>query len=257
MVPNLFTVANMGLGFFAILRSIEGQWMSVAWAILFAQLMDVLDGRIARWLNTTSDFGMEFDSFADWISFGIAPAVAMYFLVLKNYGELGLALAFFYVLCGAIRLTKFNLKAFDPAPKSASSNFTGLPIPGAGGFLAVTIMLMELSRSNNPGNTFPIIYNMVPYLIKGIPIIVFVLSLLMISRIQYQAFKKTHVFRPRSQFSFLVLLFVSFLIYAYPSNTIFIMYVSYLSWGLINAGLRAARITQKKKYEEEKPTHNI
>jgi len=249
MVPNLFTVTNMGLGFYAIVMAINDQWIPFAWAILFAQVMDMLDGRVARWLKKTSQFGMQFDSFADWISFGVAPALGMYLLALKNYGKLGLALAFFYVLCGAIRLTKYNLKAFEKVDEPPNHNFVGLPIPGAGGFLAIMVMLIALFNNDNQGSTFPVIYNLTPYLIKGIPIIVFALALMMVSRLQFQSFKRTHMFRPRSMYSFMVTLITCFLIYAYPSNTIFIIYVTYLLWGLFGTLLRAALI--KKKHEED------
>lgn len=244
MVPNLFTVANMALGFFAILAAFDHRWVAAPTAIFIAHVMDILDGRVARWMGMTSQFGKEFDSFADWISFGIAPAIMVYLLALESYGRLGLLLTFFFILCGAIRLTRFNLKAGRP-DEAPSLNFVGLPIPGAGGFLAVLVLLFGLYQSDHQGKTMTLLYRQIPFLKAGIPLIVFGLSWLMISTVQYSTFKKTHVFRPQSLRAFMFILFVVFMIYVYPQNTIFIIYASYILWGLINTMWRAYRIRIK------------
>src|SRR5205814_1086006 len=156
----------------------------------------------------------------------------------------GFLLSFFYVLCGALRLARFNLKAAEPEG-SGGLTFTGLPIPGAGGFIAVLVLLFGLYESGHQGRTMRLLYNQTPYLRAGIPVIVFGISLLMISRIQYVTFKKTHFFRPQSLRTFLITVFVSFMIYAYPQNTIFILYVSYILWGLIGTVWRAYRLRAK------------
>jgi CDP-diacylglycerol--serine O-phosphatidyltransferase len=244
MVPNLFTVANMALGFFAIMAAIDGQWLLAPSCIFVAHIMDILDGRVARWMGLSSRFGGEFDSFADWVSFGIAPSVMVYLLALKDFGKLGFLLSFFFVLCGALRLTRFNLKAAE-SPSGPSSNFTGLPIPGAGGFLAILVLLCGLSESGQRGRTMYLLYQNVPHLRGAIPGIVFLLALLMISKVEYAAFKKTKLFRPQSMQALIISLFVIFLIYAYPENTIFILYSSYILWGVINTGWRAYRLRSK------------
>lgn len=245
MVPNLFTVGNMALGFFAIMAAIDRRWLVAPTAIFIAHVMDILDGRVARWMGTSSKFGGEFDSFADWISFGIAPAVMVYLLALKDFGKLGFLLAFFFVLCGALRLARFNLKSVEPTITGPSLNFVGLPIPGAGGFLSVLVLLFGLSESGQRGRTMIFLYDRVPYLRESIPVIVFVLALLMVSKIQYSTFKKTHFFRPQSLRTFLMTLFVCFMIYAYPQNTIFILYASYILWGVINTGWRTYKLRIK------------
>ncbi|MFN0117872.1 MAG: CDP-diacylglycerol--serine O-phosphatidyltransferase [Elusimicrobiota bacterium] len=241
LVPSLFTVANMGLGFFAIFCAIEERWIAAPTAIFIGHIMDIFDGRIARAMGTASKFGGEFDSFADWMSFGIAPAIMIYLMALKEFGDLGLLLSFFFILCGAIRLTRFNLKGSaegtgtDAGP---SLHFTGLPIPGAGGFLAVLVLLFGLYESDHQGRTLSIIHNQVPTLKAAIPVIVFGLSFLMVSKIQYSTFKKTKLFHPRSLKTFLITLFALFMIYSYPQNTIFILYVSYICWGIVITGFR-------------------
>lgn len=245
MVPNLFTVGNMALGFFAIVAAINGRWIAAPTAIFVAHFLDILDGRVARWMRLSSRFGMEFDSFADWISFGIAPGIMIYILALREYGKLGFLLALFYVLCGALRLVRFNIRGSSSTEEPSSSAFTGLPIPGAGGFLAVLVLLFGLVENGHSARMLSFIHSSVPVLRKGIPIVVFVLCLLMISKVQYLNFKKTHFFRPQSMVTFLITLFVCFMIYAYPQNTIFILYSSYILWGVISTAWRAYRLQKK------------
>jgi CDP-diacylglycerol--serine O-phosphatidyltransferase len=246
-LPSLFTVGNMFMGFYAILSAVKGDWIAAPTAIFIGHVLDILDGRVARWFNMTTRFGGEFDSFADWISFGIAPAVMVYLLALREYGKAGFLLAFFYVLCGALRLTRFNLKAAEAEHDAAPSmHFTGLPIPGAGGFLAMLVLLFGLSESGHQGRTMSLLYNRVPYLQEAIPVIVFVLALLMVSKVQYTTFKKTHFFRPQSLPTFMIMLFCVFMIYLYPQNTLFIIYTTYILWGLLTTAWRVYNLRRKK-----------
>jgi CDP-diacylglycerol--serine O-phosphatidyltransferase len=242
LVPNLFTVGNMALGFFAITAAVDSRWIAAPTAIFIAHLMDIVDGRVARWMKIASRFGGEFDSFADWLSFGIAPAIMIYLLALKDYGKLGFLLSFFFVLCGAIRLTRFNLKSSEGTENAPGVTFTGLPIPGAGGFLAILVLLFGLVENGQQGRTMNILYRQIPFLRQSIPIIVFGLSLLMVSKIQYSTFKRTQIFRPQSLQAFMMLLFVCFMVYSNPENTIFILYFSYILWGILSTGWRAYRI---------------
>lgn len=152
MLPNLITVANMFLGFFAIMMALDHRWVAASAAIFVAHACDILDGRIARWIGHTSRFGIEYDSFADWISFGIAPALMVYLLALKDFGKAGLLLTFFYILCGALRLARFNVKSMETG-ETSGLHFTGLPIPGAGGFIAILVLLFGLYAENHQGRT--------------------------------------------------------------------------------------------------------
>jgi CDP-diacylglycerol--serine O-phosphatidyltransferase len=245
MVPNMFTVGNMALGFFAILAAVDGRWVAAPVAVFIAHALDILDGRIARWMRVSSAFGGEFDSFADWVSFGIAPAIMIYLLALKDFGRPGFLLVFLYVLAGAFRLARFNLKAAEPSDGSPSLTFTGLPIPVAGGFIAILVLLFGLYQNEHPGRTFPLLYNKIPMLRAGIPIIVFSLSFLMVSKIPFSTFKRTHFFRPQSYQTFMLTLFVGFMIYAYPQNTIFFMYAGYILTGFLGIAIRAYRLKRR------------
>lgn len=241
MVPNLFTVANMALGFFAIVAAMDARWIAAPTAIFIAHAMDILDGRMARWMKVTSQFGGEFDSFADWISFAIAPGVMMYLLVLHEYQRLGFGLTFFFIFAGAFRLARFNVKAVHSG-ESAGLHFSGLPMPAAGGFISVLVLLFGLYENERQGRTMTWLYHQVPMLKAWIPAIIFSISLMMMSKIEYATFKKMHLFQPQSHVSLIIVVFVFFMIYAYPQNTIFILYAGYILWGLIRTGIRVYRL---------------
>jgi CDP-diacylglycerol--serine O-phosphatidyltransferase len=250
-LPNLFTVMNMALGFYAIISAFNQQWTQAAAGVFVGHIMDIIDGRLARFIGGSSKFGGEFDSFADLVSFGVAPAVMVYQLALKDYGKLGFLLAFLFLLCGALRLARFNLKSTEGGAPSPS--FVGLPIPGAGGCVAMLVLLCGFYQSGHQGRMGNMLYDLVPLFRKAIPLIVFSLSLLMISKVQYATFKKTHFFRPQSLRTFMITVFVFFMIYAYPQNTIFILYSSYILWGLIQTGWRAYRLAHPKSQEQMHP----
>jgi CDP-diacylglycerol---serine O-phosphatidyltransferase len=250
MVPNMLTVGNMGLGFFAIVAAFDDRWVAAPVAIFIAHVMDMLDGRIARWMKATSHFGAEFDSFADWISFGIAPGLMIYWLALKDYGKPGFLLSFFYIFAGACRLARFNVKAAQPADETGGMHFSGLPMPAAGGFIAVLVLLCGLFQSGHQGRTMNLIYHQVPVLRTAIPVIVLAIGFLMISNVQYATFKKRHFLQPQSIQALVMILFVFFMIYAYPQNTIFILYSGYILWGLLNTVVRMYRMKRKPLLNE-------
>ena len=133
-VPNAVTIGNMFCGFLAIMYSSSGRFDKAVIAVLIAILLDGLDGRVARRLNATSKFGIEFDSFSDVVSFGIAPAVMMYHWAFHlRADEFGIAVTFFYALCAASRLARFNISVEN------LKSFTGLPTPGAAVFVVAVI----------------------------------------------------------------------------------------------------------------------
>jgi len=119
----------MACGFYALLSSVRGEFISSAYAIIAGMVFDALDGRVARLVHGESSFGVEFDSMADFLSFGVAPAHMMYAFILKDYGFWGYPMAFTYALCGGLRLARFNAMAHDGL--GSKTHFTGLPIPGA------------------------------------------------------------------------------------------------------------------------------
>ncbi|MBX7144358.1 MAG: CDP-diacylglycerol--serine O-phosphatidyltransferase [Oligoflexia bacterium] len=134
LVPNAVTLGNMFCGFLTVIYAASGRFEKAVIAIAVAILLDGLDGRVARRLNATSRFGVEFDSFSDLVSFGIAPALLMYYwCFLNGADEFGVAMTFVYALCAASRLARFNISAEN------LQSFVGLPTPGAAGAVAAIV----------------------------------------------------------------------------------------------------------------------
>jgi CDP-diacylglycerol--serine O-phosphatidyltransferase len=139
-VPCLLTGANVTLGFFAIVAAAEARFEQAVWLLVLAIVLDTLDGAVARWLGATSEFGRELDSFADALSSGAAPALLLYLAVLRPLGPLGLALAAAYLVCGVLRLARYNLGA-DAHVKAPRT--TGLPIPIAAGYVMAIVLMRD------------------------------------------------------------------------------------------------------------------
>jgi len=139
VVPSVFTLGNLLCGFLAVINTIEGSFVTAAWWIIIAGIFDALDGKVARLTGGSSEFGVEFDSIADVVSFGIAPAVLIHSYILTGTGGIGYFLAFGYLAAGAIRLARFNITATT----GKKYYFTGMPIPSAAGILASFILFTE------------------------------------------------------------------------------------------------------------------
>jgi CDP-diacylglycerol--serine O-phosphatidyltransferase len=138
-LPNIFTALNMACGFASITLSIEGRFESACILLILGAIFDSVDGRIARITGTSSHFGEQFDSMSDLISFGAAPSFLLYQKYLHQYERLGAVIAFLYILCGALRLARFNANI----EKIRSDFFQGLPIPGAAMALIGFILFSE------------------------------------------------------------------------------------------------------------------
>src|SRR5512139_3013972 len=139
LLPNLFTTAALFFGFFAIVRAMNGQFEQAAIAIFVAMVLDGLDGRVARLTHTTSEFGAQYDSLSDMVSFGVAPALVMYEWALKDMGKLGWIASFVYCVGAALRLARFNTN-IDVVDKRF---FQGLPSPMAAAFVAGLVWVFD------------------------------------------------------------------------------------------------------------------
>lgn len=162
-IPSLFTLGNLLFGVFALVLALDQEYIQGGMMVLLAGVMDYLDGKVARKLNVSSDFGKELDSLSDLVSFGVAPAILAYALQLSDWGYLGLAISLAFVMCGALRLARFNVTTF-------SGNFMGVPITAAGG----TVALLIISSGKLP--------------ILVLPMVMLLLSWLMISKIKIPKF---------------------------------------------------------------------
>jgi len=180
LVPTLFTLANLFCGFLALLWAADGKYVWSAILILVAGILDGLDGRIARLTGTSSEFGRQFDSLADLVSFGLAPACLSYFWSLRSLDRLGLGLAFLFLVCAGLRLARFNL-----AGAKDRKHFVGLPSPAGAGALAAAVYAFEASPASGG--------------ITGAWASFHVLvALLMVSRFRYRSFKDFDLRRRRS-----------------------------------------------------------
>src|SRR5437870_6206552 len=137
LLPSLLTTGNLFCGFFALLLTVEGRYTDAALAIFVAMIMDLLDGRVARLMKATSQFGVEFDSLADVVSFCVAPAFLLYSFALKDLSRPAWFGAFLFVICGALRLARFNVQTGSTDKRY----FIGLPIP-AGAAVACSVVIL-------------------------------------------------------------------------------------------------------------------
>jgi CDP-diacylglycerol--serine O-phosphatidyltransferase len=240
LLPNLMTSASLFSGFLGLVWAASGRFEACAVAILASAFFDGLDGKVARLTKTVSPFGVQFDSLADLVAFGVTPAAMAYFWRLHEFGRLGVAVGFLYVVCGALRLARFNVQF----PGSSKKYFVGLPIPAAGCLLSTLVLFSPF----------------MPEVFKSAGLSWFVLVLavllgyLMVSRVRYASFKEYGFARAHS-FSLMVaavLLFV--LVASHPRVLGFLLLFAYLISGPINTYffmLRRRRAPQEKS--EEKP----
>ncbi|HOW88759.1 MAG TPA: CDP-diacylglycerol--serine O-phosphatidyltransferase [Elusimicrobiales bacterium] len=249
VLPSLFTIANMAFGFFSIISASERNYVLAAWFVIMSYVMDMLDGRVARLVHGESSFGVEIDSLSDWMSFGIAPAYLMYNFVLKDYGFWGYPVAFLYILCGALRLARFNLKAHFG--ESSKVYFQGLPIPAAAGILSSFVLAYSMLEAGGSVRSVKIVMDQMPFVYGITPFIMIALSLLMVSSVPYAAFKQGSVLNPKSIRGLMLILTILFLIAAYPQDALFFFFSLYAVSGLLAVMYRALASMRKQPTPEE------
>ncbi len=195
ILPNLFTTGNLFCGFWAIISVFQEKYFYAAVAILLACIFDILDGKVARLSGATSKFGIQYDSLADLVSFGIAPALLAFSWALRPYGKFGWLAAFVFVACGALRLARFNVQSSSGEAKY----FKGLPIPAAASTIALTILLYL--RLIETGWVKDVI----------VLIMIWVLAFLMVSNIRYFSFKELDLSK-RKPFNLFILVILTMVV---------------------------------------------
>lgn len=189
ILPNLFTCSSIFCGLYAIIlcaaEPAPDDFYRASVLIVFAMFFDTIDGRVARMTRTQSAFGVQLDSLADVVSFGVAPALLVYRWSLEELGLVGVAASFAYLACGAIRLARFNVLAMGDrgAPKKPGKYILGLPIPGAAGILVSLVVANHAVGGALPGW---------PYIILAV---VLALSVFMVSSIKFRSFKDLRLSR--------------------------------------------------------------
>ncbi|MDR1836857.1 MAG: CDP-diacylglycerol--serine O-phosphatidyltransferase [Treponema sp.] len=255
IIPSLFTCANMSLGILSIFASVENNFIRAAWFLIAALACDIIDGRIARMTNTTSMFGMQLDSLSDLVSFGIAPAMMIFMLVLKDMGTAGTAIAVLFVLCSALRLARFNMFARSG---EIFKHFTGLPTPASAGVIISFVLSSQLLASQEYSanfKTIPLLTKIIPLFSEIMPVVMVILSFLMVSNIPYLSLKRIKLTRARTIELLAVLIVLIILVVVYPQNTIFIIFSGYAISGLLFYIPRIV-IERKKGQKHEKAVEN-
>jgi len=219
ILPNLFTTASLFLGFMGMIWAIEGLYEYSALCILGSCLFDGLDGKVARLTNTTSEFGVQFDSLADLVAFGATPALTVYLWQLHTFGTLGLMASFLLIACGALRLARFNVQSAVTSKKF----FVGLPIPAQASTLATLILFAPNLPENLVNDVLPSVCL----------ILVYVLSFLMVSTMRYASFKEYGFIKahPFSSMVTVILLFV--MVASRPKMLGFLFFLGYIISGPI------------------------
>ncbi|MDR0324154.1 MAG: CDP-diacylglycerol--serine O-phosphatidyltransferase [Treponema sp.] len=233
ILPALFTCGNLSLGILSIISSIDGDFIRAAWFLIGALACDILDGRIARLTNSTSLFGMQLDSLSDLASFGIAPAVMMYMLVLNTMENIGIAIAALFVICSAMRLARFNVLSQSG---EMHKHFVGLPTPASAGVIISFVLsyeLIGLKETSLNFKTIPVLMEIIPSFFKIMPIVMVVLSFLMVSNIPYHSFKKMKLSKVKTIELLAIVIVLIILIVVYPQNIIFIIFSVYAVSGLL------------------------
>jgi len=228
-IPNLLTMGSLAAGFTSLLFTFHSQFEWAALAILLAGLLDGLDGRVARLLGVSSPLGVELDSLADLVSFGVAPGFLMYGLDLHHLGVFGAAIATLYAVSVGFRLARFNLG-------TSLGYFVGLPSTAAGGIVASFVLYGAKLHS--------------PFY----PVLALALTVLMVSRLRYRDFKRVNLTDLRFSKLFLVLVIASGVALINPRKLIFLPLVTYLSYGpkdsLLAARTNARQVCKPTKSQE-------
>lgn len=226
ILPNLFTSASLFAGFYSIIATFNSHFTLASMYICIAAIIDSLDGRVARLTNTQSLFGAEYDSLTDIVSFGVAPALIIYFWTLSNLEQCGWIIAFIYLICVGLRLARFNIQLSyigDSTGSKSKDYFIGLPCPAA----AVTIAGF-VSFCNSLGYTVSVSWIMY----VGILMIAY-LSTMMVSNIKFRSFKD---YRLKEKMVFIQIVFIGIaviIIFTDPAVILFIVFILYSLSGAI------------------------
>ncbi len=253
IVPSLFTVGNIFCGYYSIVATLRGNWDYAAVLIGIGYILDGLDGRVARLTKTASDFGLQLDSIADVITFGVAPGILAFHWgfgasegidgsVAKHVHQLGSLATFAFVVCGALRLARFNLQAKLPPETTSKRYFVGLPIPAAAGMIASIVHFFKT-----------------PTLMVGSALLwsflILLLAFLMISTVRYYSFKEFDVKKARPSLALFGTAMLISLIYLYSEVMLLAMATVYISSGLILNLTHTVRRFLPSSVSRSEPAH--
>lgn len=233
-LPNTFTALNMACGYASIILAFKGEFYFAAILLLLGAIFDMVDGRVARMTGTQSVFGEQFDSMSDVISFGVAPSLIIYLQLMSGLGRVGIVLSFFYLLCGTLRLARFNANI----DKVTSNFFQGIPIPGAAlGIVGFVLLSTE--------------FNLGPYESYIAAVYCSIYSLLMITNIPFASFKKSEWVRRNKRKVLALIIFTFLLLISYEQVMIFGVINIYVLSCLVYAFKKRKNLSELFSLEEE------
>jgi len=225
VMPSAFTLGNLFFGFWAIVSAFNGNFRWAGWFIVFAGILDMLDGRVARLSGTGTRFGAELDSLVDVISFGVAPALLMYFLDFSNAGRFAWILCYIYVVAVALRLARFNVLS---AGKPSTGWFTGMPSPAAGMTLAAYYPFSQT-------NWYRASLAYLDLQHEGLVVLMLLLAVLMVSNVKYPKFPPIGIRSARGIFGLVVHLVILLGGLLAPEYFLFPLGLFYMTFGLARA----------------------
>jgi CDP-diacylglycerol---serine O-phosphatidyltransferase len=225
VMPSAFTLGNLFFGFWSIVSAFNGNFRWAGWFIVFAGILDMLDGRVARLSGTGTRFGAELDSLVDLISFGVAPALLMYFLDFSNAGRFAWILCYIYVVAVALRLARFNVLS---AGKPSTGWFTGMPSPSAGMTLAVYYPFSQT-------NWYRASLAYLDLQHEGLVVLMLLLAVLMVSNVKYPKFPPIGVRSARGILGLVVHLLILVGGILAPEYFLFPLGLLYMTFGLARA----------------------
>ncbi len=215
VLPGLLTTANFFCGTLAMTFIMRGQYLYAAEACLAAMLFDFVDGYVARLKGAITRFGVEYDSLADMLSFGIVPAFMGYSMVLSGMGRFGAGIFFLYAVCCALRLARYNAQAFKEERKA----FIGIPTPAAAGLICSVIVLAGRYELH--------------FLVKLIPFLMLGLSYLMVSTIRYPAFQGTGAGKKKPFLNLVGIVITASVVASFPEISFFLFFAAYAASGIL------------------------
>ena len=242
ILPSVLTLVGVCLGISSIKFAMDGNFAFAVLFLIVAAILDGLDGRVARLIKGTSNFGKELDSLTDFVSFGIAPGFIIYFWELNKFGKVGWLIVLFYAVCCVLRLARFNLTKFEEKEEWKNNFFQGIPSP-AGGCLILLPLIFELSNFSNLVSLKVI----TPYL-------TIIISLLLISKLPTFSFKKISIKRNMTIFLLLGvgLFFVSIIQFTFETLSLgLLIYLLLLPLGILNYNKKSKSVENELLDEDQ------
>jgi CDP-diacylglycerol--serine O-phosphatidyltransferase len=216
ILPNLFTTGSLFAGFYSMIATMNGDFRTAAIWVLVSSIFDGLDGKVARLTGTSSKFGVEYDSLADVVAFGVTPGLLMYRWALQPFGRIGWLAAFLFLVCGALRLARFNVQV----DTVESKRFVGLPIPAAASMVSATVLVFHHYGLS------PVAYRQ-----GAVLALIYFLAFLMVSNFRYYSFKDPELIK-RQPFGFLVVAVLLLVVIATePVLMLFLLFLCYVFSG--------------------------